>query len=703
MQSRFPRGANSVPALKRVLALATLSAVLTTPAQAQEDGEAEASSSETDLDPVMVSATRTDTPVSKLTRSVSVVSRDEIEQQAQLDSSINDIISKTVPGISPSTEAMSNFGQTMRGRKFLTLIDGVPQTMTLRDGRRAVNAIDSGAIERIEVVRGGTAAYGFGATGGLLNLITRRPEDGKVNAHSEVGLKGSATHPDDSLGWQTRHRVSGHEGNVDYLVGGTARQRGSYFDAEGDRIPPDPLGAQGGLPQSDQYNVLGKTGVESDDGNQRLEFMANHFEMSQDSDWAGLATGGDAESNEKSVPQRGNINVKDPATENTLASMKYTHRDVAGNQLNAQFYHGDLMTRFAKFPGALQRQYESQKTGARLTMDSPVMLGDLGFNMIWGADYLNDETSSRGLDGDVGTPAMDQDALAGFLELEVPLGDRAMVRAGARNEVIDLDVGEGINANGQAVRGAELDFSEILYNLSGVVFLRDNMELFAGYSEGFSLADFGRAVRDSTATDAAELKSEAQTVDNYETGLRGRGDNWKGSISAFYSTSEKGSSFNTNLELQKRPEEVRGVELEGSVKSTKRSRLGGTITWMEGEVDLDDDGSFEEDLPSSRIPPTKVTAFAEYRINPKWKMRVQGLYSGDRDPDSSQFYGEEVDSYKLLDVQSTFQLPRGTLQLSVDNITNEQYFPVINQAADTAYSHAAGPGARVAASYSIDW
>lgn len=703
MQSRLLSGAIRGPLFGRVLALAALSAVAS-PMQAQDNGDSAAASSETDLEPVMVSATRTETPVSELTRSVSVVTREEIEKQAQLDSSINDIISKTVPGISPSTEAMSNFGQTLRGRKFLTLIDGVPQTMTLRDGRRAVNAIDSDAIERIEVVRGGTAAYGFGATGGLLNLITRRPEEGEFSAHSEVGLKGAATRPDDeSLGWQTRHRVSGHEGNVDYLVGGAARQRGSYFDAEGDRIPPDPLGAQGGLPQTEQYNVLGKTGVESDDGNQRLEFMVNHFQMAQDSDWAGLATGGDAETNQKSEPTRGNINVKDPATENTQASLKYDHRDLAGQHLKAQLYHGDLLTRFAKFPGAIQRQYESEKTGARLTMDSPVALGNGGFNVIWGGDYLNDETRSKGLDGDVGTPAMDQDAFAGFVELEVPVGDRAMVRGGVRHEMIDLDVGRGFNTNGQTVQGATLDFDETLYNLSGVVFLRDNMELFTGYSEGFSLSDFGRAVRESTATDAAELKSEAQTVDNYEMGLRGRGPNWKGSIAAFYSTSEKGSSFNTNLELQKRPEKIRGVELEGSVKSSKRSRLGGTVTWMEGEVDLDDDGSFEEELPSSRVPPTKVTAFAEYRINAKWKMRVQGLYSGDRNPDSSQFYGEEVDSYTLLDVQSTFQLPRGTLQLSVDNITNEQYFPVINQAADTGYSHAAGPGARVAASYSIDW
>jgi iron complex outermembrane receptor protein len=278
-----------------------------------------------------------------------------------------------------------------------------------------------------------------------------------------------------------------------------------------------------------------------------------------------------------------------------------------------------------------------------------------------------------------------------------------MIRGGVRHETIELDVGEGINANSQPVTGATLDFDETLYSLSGVVFLSDNVELFTGYSEGFSLADFGRAVRDSTATDAAELKSEAQTVDNYELGLRGRGPNWNGSISGFYSTSEEGSSFNQNLELVKRPEKITGVEMEGEVNTSETSRVGGTVTWMEGVVDLDDQGGYDEDLPSTRIPPLKVTAFAELQVQPGWQLRVEQLHSGFREPDSTQYGGNKVEPYTIYNLHNAIDLPKGELQIGVENLFNEFYFPVISQAAGTTYSHSAGQGTTVAMSYSLDW
>ena len=676
-----------------------LAALLTgTPALAQDEA-----ATDYDLDPVVISATRSETPVSELTRSVTVVDREEIDKQSQIDRNVAEILSKTVPSFSPSTESMSNFGQTLRGRNFLTLIDGVPQTMVLRDGRRAVNAIDSSAIERIEVVRGGTAAYGFGATGGLVNIITRKPEPGSFNAHSEIGAGVSTTHVDDSLQWHANQTVSGASEKTDYLLGATYADRGGYFDAEGDRIPPDPLGAQGGLADSHQYNLLGKTGYNFDQGRQRIELTANHFNMKQDSDWAGLATGGDADTDSKSEPTRGNINVKDPGTENTLVNVKYSHADLLGSSLTGQVYYGNLMTRFAKFPGFTQRQYESDKIGARTTLETPLAIGGYEYRLIWGADYLHADTRSKGLDGTVGTPDMEQNAVAGFAELELPVSSWAMVRAGARHELIDLMVGEGINLNGDPVDGANLNWNETLFNLSGVAFVTDRDEIFASFSQGFSLADFGRAVSDSTATDADDLKSEAQKVDNYELGFRHRERAWDAAVALFYSTSDKGASFNQDLELQKQPEKIYGVELTANVRPTSRTGFGVTASWLEGRVDTDDDGDYNDDLGNDRVPPLKLTAYGEYRVFSWWQVRLQGLYSGYRNPDSDAFYGEKVEPYTLVDFYSAFDTGYGDVRVGVENLLNEEYFPVINQAADTTYAHSMGPGRTVSVTYAVDW
>lgn len=175
---------------------------------------------------MVVSATRKATPISELTRAVTVLNSEELEVQTRISRSLSEIISKNVPGFSPSTEALTDFGQTLRGRTFLTLIDGVPQSTPLRDGRRSLNSVDGDLVERVEVVRGGTAVYGFGATGGLIQILTREPDETPFNAHSELGFELSTQQfGDDSFAWNTQHRVSGKSENVGYVLAGGFTQR----------------------------------------------------------------------------------------------------------------------------------------------------------------------------------------------------------------------------------------------------------------------------------------------------------------------------------------------------------------------------------------------------------------------------------------------------------------------------------------------
>jgi len=50
----------------------------------------------------------------------------------------------------------------------------------LRDGSRDAHTIDPAMIERIEVIHGANALQGLGASGGIINIITKRAprEDG---------------------------------------------------------------------------------------------------------------------------------------------------------------------------------------------------------------------------------------------------------------------------------------------------------------------------------------------------------------------------------------------------------------------------------------------------------------------------------------------------------------------------------------------
>ncbi|MEM8546344.1 MAG: TonB-dependent receptor plug domain-containing protein, partial [Cyanobacteria bacterium P01_H01_bin.119] len=105
---------------------------------------------------VVVTATRTEEEVIDLPRSVTVIEREEIEQQLELTNNLPDILGKLVPGLSPPPLQATTRGFTLRGRNALILIDGVPQGGN-SSTQRALNGIAPEFIERIEVVPGASA------------------------------------------------------------------------------------------------------------------------------------------------------------------------------------------------------------------------------------------------------------------------------------------------------------------------------------------------------------------------------------------------------------------------------------------------------------------------------------------------------------------------------------------------------------------
>lgn len=125
------------------------------------------------MQPTVVSATRTEATIASIPGSVQVIDEQQIREQSGAGRRVSDILGQLVPGIAPSSGGMSNFGQTLRGRNVLVLIDGVSQNAT-RDNFRQLNSISPSSIERIEVVSGASSVYGAGASGGIINIITKR-------------------------------------------------------------------------------------------------------------------------------------------------------------------------------------------------------------------------------------------------------------------------------------------------------------------------------------------------------------------------------------------------------------------------------------------------------------------------------------------------------------------------------------------------
>jgi iron complex outermembrane receptor protein len=155
---------------------------------------------------VTVTAGRTASPLSQIPATVTLIDQETLTRELAVTDNLTDVLAKTVPGMGPSRETEGIFGQSLRGRDMLVLVDGVPQNFELRIGATdELSRVSPTFVERVEVVRGASAAFGASAAGGIVNLITRSPQRGRLDA--ALGTSFSATHPGDSF--DQRFTVSG--------------------------------------------------------------------------------------------------------------------------------------------------------------------------------------------------------------------------------------------------------------------------------------------------------------------------------------------------------------------------------------------------------------------------------------------------------------------------------------------------------------
>lgn len=663
------------------------------------------------LKEVTVTATRSAETIDAIPGAVTVINRETLQEQLRVTRDLGDALGKLVPGLGAPTQSQSLSGQTLRGRKVLVLIDGIPQNV-IRDGLRNLTTIHPSAIERIEVLPGATSIYGESAAGGIINIITRAPGEGPPTFTTDLGFNFSAAHPADSLGGSLRQALEGRKGRFDYSVSGSFERTGGFFDAEGDRIPPD---VQGNLSDSNNYNLFGKFGADLG-GQRRLQLSVNHYNLEQDTDFIiDQAVKNSPAGTQKALAKDGIFIDDQQGTENTLVSLDYNQADLFGSRLHGQLYYRDYMTRFgpsdsrktSTVKNIIQSRLESQKFGSRLEIDSPLpAVSVFKPKLLWGVDYSDESTSQpvalfdqAAFDASGGTvfvkagerlwvPVIKPRDLGLFAQLEVDVANRLLLRGGMRHERVRADVPDFTTLVGNGINGGSLKYDDTLFNAGAVFYVTDTVSVFANFSQGFSLTDIGLFLRQAPAgfSVADSNLLDAQKVDSYEIGVRGEWKSVQAALTGFYNESEMGltiKKINDAWIPTRAPEHIYGFDASIDVQPVERWRLGGTIGWSEGENEVNGDSKA---LDGSRIQPLKVTGYLEHETVPawQWRNRLQVLYSGSRDRaykdlGSSAYGGREVHSYYTLDLLSSLKLGPGTLSLGVENLLNRQYYTVTSQ------------------------
>ena len=694
-----------------------------------------------ELSGLEITSSRTSSNLVPPARQVNVIEREQLEQLSQGSDSLATVLAKSVPGMADSSRTITDYGQTLRGRTMLVLVDGVPLN-TNRDSSRNLANIDPALIERVEVIRGSSAIYGAGATGGIIS-ITTRPAGGENRAQTSLKAESPLSKLGrDGLGGQLQQHFSGSEGKVDYALDFGARHIGASYDAKGQRIAPEP--SQGDLFDSNTYNIGGKLGLRIDD-DQRIQLSASHYNADQDSDYtsdpsvARLPAG--------SVPAQALSGLsldEQNQIKNTLFNLEYTHADVLGSTLNAQLYYRDYFTRFTPFDarGVATRgrnvdqvMQNSEVFGSRVTLRTP--LGSAGdTELLWGADF-NQERSDMPIDifdparydasggrvyDKIGRltymPDLTTRSLGGFAQLQHRFNEQWSMEGGVRYEYATaryddfVPLSESTATTPATVAGGEVNYDAVLSNLSLTWSPVTGQELYAAFSQGFQLPDIGVQVRNARRgfdIDASNL--EPVKTNNYELGWRGAvGEQTLATLAVFYTTSKLGDvqSFNNGLILTRTQERIYGIEGSADWLSVdERWGAGGTFSWLKGR-EKPDNGDWQ-DMTGYRIPPLKVTGYVEYKPDEDWSHRAQVTWFDSHDyrlDGVASFGRRKVDGYATVDLVSQYRVTANDrVSLGIQNLFNRDYYPLYSQLmrSSTNTSHLPAPGTVLTVGYSHDW
>lgn len=185
-----------------------------------------------DLEPVVVTATTTPVSARKKNASVTVVTKEDIEENHY--STLQEVI-EHVSGVNSVTfadgtgfEISGESSLTMRGSgNCVVVVDGIVQK-TGNSYKSYLMQMNMDDIERVEVLKGSASTlYGADAVGGVVNIITKKNYE---------GVHGKARAAAGNFGYRNYHiNTNGSKDKVFLDVSYDKTEKGNYKDGDGVR------------------------------------------------------------------------------------------------------------------------------------------------------------------------------------------------------------------------------------------------------------------------------------------------------------------------------------------------------------------------------------------------------------------------------------------------------------------------------------
>lgn len=472
----------------------------------------------TDLDEIIVTATRQDQSLADVSSAVSIVEKDTIQagrQQLGLDESLN-----RVPGIFFQNRynfsqdlrvairgfgARANFG--IRGIK--VFVDDLPAT--LADGQSGVDDIDIGSVGRIEIIRGPSSALYGSASGGVMSLYT---EDGPDTPFAEARVTvGEYDHQKYQL------KFGGQTGKLNYLV------NGSYMESDGYRANSR---VEHGL-------VNSKFRYEFDDDSD-LTMIFNLVESPQANDSGGI-TGANVEEDRRQAQPRNLSSNAGEELEQQKVGWIYRHRFGEDHEIRVRNYYlwRDFQAflpigshiRFVSDDGVVEFDRFFFGGGAQYTYTGDLFGRPNQFTAGFDIDIQEDDrqrySNDAGIQGALSFDQLEEAEAYGFYIRNVlALTDALQLTLGGRYDMVDLSVEDRFLAN--ADQSGDLDFDEFSPSAGLTWSATDSVSLYFNYATGFETPTFtelANPARNLNVNLGGFASVDAQNADSFEIGARG--------------------------------------------------------------------------------------------------------------------------------------------------------------------------------------
>lgn len=495
--------------LRRAIARALAAAMLLAPM---------AGHSLTDLDEIIVTATRQNQTLADVPGAVSIIDQEDLtpgRQQLGLDESLS-----RVPGV--FFQNRYNFSQDLRiairgfgsranfgVRGIKLFIDDIPAT--LADGQSGVDDIDLGSLGRVEVVRGPSSALYGSASGGVISLHTA--DGGDTPFVEGKAILGEYD--------QQKYQVTfgGQAGKLNYLV------NGSYLSNDGYR---ENAKVRHGL-------VNSKFRYEFDEDSE-LTVIFNLVDSPQADDAGGIRAQDVEADRRQAQPRNLSSNAGEELSQEKIGWV-YRRAFGDGHEIRLRNYylwrnfHAFLPIgshiRFVSDDGVVAFDRFFFGGGAQYAWSGEWLGRSNQFTAGFDLDFQEDDRqryiNNAGVQEDLVFDQLEEAESYGFyVRNSLELTDSLRLTAGGRYDMVDLSVDDQFLAN--ADQSGKLDFNEFSPSVGLTWAATDAVSVYFNYATGFETPTFtelANPARNLNVNLGGFADVEPQNSESFEIGARG--------------------------------------------------------------------------------------------------------------------------------------------------------------------------------------